>query len=119
MTGFPKKARLLTKADYSKVFNKSVKVSDAFFLILIHINSKENSKLGLIVSKKVDKRAVQRNRIKRLVRESFRNHSFQTACDFVVMARGKISEKKNAEIFNSLESLWIKAESRIQQIRKQ
>lgn len=118
MAGLPKQVRLLNKADYNSVFNKSVKVSNSLFLILIHKTSRPYSRLGLVISKKVDKRAVQRNRIKRIARESFRNTCFSTHCDYVILARSKITQTKNKEVFNSLEGLWVKAQTKIKQIRK-
>jgi len=118
LAGLPKQARLLNKADYNAVFTKSVKVSDSLFLILIHKTSNPYSRLGLVISKKVDKRAVQRNRIKRISRESFRNTTFTTSCDFVVLARPKITRLANKEIFNSINKLWSRAESKIKRIRK-
>ncbi|MBL4661478.1 MAG: ribonuclease P protein component [Alcanivoracaceae bacterium] len=118
MAGLPKQARLLNKADYNAVFTKSVKVSDSLFLILIHKTSNPDSRLGLVISKKVDKRAVQRNRIKRISRESFRNTTFVTSCDFVVLARPKVAHLSNKEIFSSINKLWSQAESKINRIRK-
>jgi len=110
--------RLLTKADYAQVFNKSVKVSNSLFLILIHKNSNCQPRLGLVISKKVDKRAVVRNRIKRLVRESFRNYEFSQSCDFVVLARAKAKERKNDELLTIINDLWLQSEQKIKQIRK-
>ena len=118
MAGLSKQVRLLNKADYNAVFSKSVKVSNALFLILIHKTSSQHSRLGLVISKKVDKRAVQRNRIKRIARESFRNTIFEHNCDYVVLARPKITQLKNKEIFDSLDSLWNQAQTKIKQIRK-
>jgi ribonuclease P protein component len=74
--------------------------------------------LGLIISKKVDKRAVQRNRIKRISRESFRKTCLDVNCDFVVLARPKITQLANKEIFESLDQLWNQAQKKIKQIRK-
>ncbi len=118
MAGLPKQARLLNKTDYNAVFNKSVKVSDANFLVLIHKTKKPYSRLGLVISKKVDKRAVVRNRIKRIIRESFRNHEFSVNCDFVLLARPVASKKTNKDLFSSINNLWNQAESRINKIRK-
>ncbi|MCF6288078.1 MAG: ribonuclease P protein component [Proteobacteria bacterium] len=117
MTGFSKQQRLLTKADYNTVFSKSVKVSNASFLILIHQSSKLCSRLGLVISKKVDKRAVQRNRIKRICRETFRKHSFKTNCDLVILARPNTSTKSSKELHKMLNQLWQQVDLKIQQIR--
>ncbi|MFK8012260.1 MAG: ribonuclease P protein component [Marinicellaceae bacterium] len=118
MAGLPKKVRLLNKADYNNVFKKSVKVSNSSFLILIHKTSKPYSRLGLVISKKVDKRAVQRNRIKRIIRESFRNTNFDIQCDYAVLARGKVTSLENKDIFNAINKLWFQAQNKVKQIRK-
>ena len=118
MAGLPKQARLLKKADYNSVFSKSVKVSNALFLILIHKTSNNHSRLGLVISKKVDKRAVQRNRIKRIIRESFRHTVFEETCDFVILARPNTSKFNNKTLFDSLTNLWKKAQSKTKQLRK-
>jgi len=72
---FPKGKRLLTRLDYSRVFSGSKRIQNKAFTLLVHYNNEsKSSKLGLVVSKKVHKTAVQRNRIKRLIRESFRTN---------------------------------------------
>ena len=118
MAGLPKQARLLSKADYNSVFSKSVKVSNALFLILIHKTSNNHSRLGLVISKKVDKRAVQRNRIKRITRESFRNYTFESNCDFAVLARPNAAKLPNKELLSALNILWAQADNKIKNIRK-
>jgi ribonuclease P protein component len=64
------------------------------------------ARLGLAVSRKVSKSAVERNRIKRLVRESFRKHSPRLpALDIVVIARPAAARCDNAELALSIEAL--------------
>ena len=122
MAGLPKQARLLNKKDYNSVFSKSVKVSNSLFLILIHKTTNPYSRLGLVISKKVDKRAVQRNRIKRIVRESFResikNKIFVQNCDYVILARSKAVSCFNKDLFLSLDVLWKQSQSKIKSSRK-
>jgi ribonuclease P protein component len=118
LADFNKNCRLLKKADFDVVFKKSVKVSNNHFLILIQKTSNQQSRLGLVISKKVDKRAVQRNRIKRIIRESFRNHEHSINCDYVILGRPNLSKFNNSELFISLNKLWNQAQSKIRTIRK-
>jgi ribonuclease P protein component len=118
LADFNKHARLLKKAEFDKVFKKSVKVSNSHFLILIQKTSNQQSRLGLVISKKIDKRAVQRNRVKRIIRESFRNFEHIENCDYVVLGRPNISNFNNSELFKSLNFLWINAQNKIRTIRK-
>ena len=97
--------RILKPVDYQYVFDSAYKSSDQYFLILGRISKVKHSRLGLAISKKSLKRAVSRNLIKRLVRETFRTHSNikQANIDFVVMARKNIINYKNHQLVSSLE----------------
>jgi len=51
--------------------------------------------------------AVRRNRLRRLIRESFRMHRHELpALDIFVTARAPARAAPNAEIFSSLQRLW-------------
>ncbi len=111
MEHFPKGKRLLTRLDYSRVFSKSKKIQNKVFTLLVHYNNEiTTSKLGLVVSKKVHKTAVQRNRIKRLIRESFRTHSSLKLAEYVVMAKPGSTKYTNTELLTLLNQLWIQTE---------
>lgn len=104
---FPKRARLLQAAEFSRVFNKAHRSSDRQFTILAAPNDLGYPRLGLAISKKHAKRAVDRNRIKRLVRESFRlNRAILPAADFVVMAKPVTKTVSNQVLFEALLMHW-------------
>ncbi|MFK7956985.1 MAG: ribonuclease P protein component [Lysobacterales bacterium] len=85
---FGRDQRILTGSDYRRVFAKPKRVSGRAFTVLACPGSTEHGRLGLAVSKKVDKRAVKRNQIKRLVRETFRRNAIRRSpIDLVVIAR--------------------------------
>lgn len=63
------------------------------------------ARLGLAIAKKQLPRAVDRNRVKRIVRESFREHQLQDY-DVVVLARRETLTATNDELFASLRLHW-------------
>ena len=79
--------------------------SDAF-LLLAAPGATQSSRLGVVVAKKAIRRAVRRNRIKRLVREKFRHHPFDKAIDLVVLARSGADQMDNPSVWNELDRLW-------------
>lgn len=108
---FPKGKRLLTRLDYSRVFSKSKRIQNRAFTLLIHYNKDiSNCKMGLVVSKKVHKTAVQRNRIKRLIRESFRTQNSLKSAEYVVLAKPGACRNNNTELLTLLNQLWSQTE---------
>jgi len=104
---FPRHARLLKPAEYSRVFKNPVRSSDRLLTILAVSNDSCHARLGLAISKKNAKRAVDRNRIKRLVRESFRlNMHKMPDIDLVVMAKPVTKNADNQQILQSLQQHW-------------
>lgn len=104
---FGRQQRLLQADDFARVFDKPVRRSDRFFTIL-YINSDQPvARLGLAIAKKRARRAIDRNRIKRIVRESFR-HSQDTLAgkDIVVLARESTARADNASLYQSLQKHW-------------
>ena len=65
--------------------------------------------MGLAVAKKCAKRAIDRNRLKRLARETFRHHKQSLAgFDIVLMARHHSVAASNTELRQSLNTHWSK-----------
>ncbi len=107
-SGFPRSARLLQAGEFRAVFSSACfKVSCRNFLVLALPVDRGGARLGLVISKKNVPAAVQRNRVKRLVREHFRQKRKQLfAVDLVVLARKDVHKLGNAAIRQRLESLW-------------
>jgi ribonuclease P protein component len=86
---FGKSLRLLNASAYKAVFDDAtLKVSSQQVLFLARPNSLDQPRLGLVIAKKNVRLAVQRNRIKRAIRESFRLQQHQlNPIDVIVLAR--------------------------------
>ncbi|MEM1092571.1 MAG: ribonuclease P protein component [Pseudomonadota bacterium] len=104
---FGRSFRVLTKKDYGRVFAKPRRTASRAFTVLACRGATNHARLGLAVSKKVDKRAVKRNQIKRLARESFRRNAIrQQPVDLVVIARAPAASMSARELLSALESHW-------------
>ena len=104
---FARHQRLLKPADFKHVFARPVRLSNHNVTILARENKLNHARLGLAISKKQLRRAVDRNRIKRLVRESFRQQQEQLAgFDCVVMVRSSVTTLSNSAIFETLDKHW-------------
>ena len=107
---FNKSKRLLKSEQYRIVLRQGKKLFNPLFLLFILPNNQMQSRLGITVSKKVSKRAVDRNRIKRQVREFFRlNENLSSNCDVVLIANPPASKNDNKEIQRALKNVWHKA----------
>lgn len=111
---FPKSLRLLKKPQYDFVFQSAKKIGTRSATFLFRKNNLEHPRLGLIVSKKTAKHANERNRFKRVSRESFRlmQHDFPNI-DIVVLSRGKIMEFDNQVLFSEFRDAWKKIIARV------
>ena len=107
-TIFPRQVRLLTPGDYRRVFDRAdTKAQTKQILILARRNDLGFSRLGLVVAKKHAKRAVDRNEIKRIVRESFRHHQSELEnFDCVVLSRGGAKDLDKTELRHMVDQLW-------------
>lgn len=100
---FPKSARLLTESEYKEVFDLSCKSSDSLLIVLALNNGRARARLGLAISRKCARRAVDRNRIKRVIREAFRlSRAKLPGLDFVVLCRAVATESSNSALGASL-----------------
>ena len=111
---FPASHRLLRSEEFDAVFqNRDFSVSSRSFLLLARKNAVGVNRLGMVIAKKNLPRAVDRNRVKRCIREVFRSQAAVSNLDLVVLARnGALTESKLHEHFARLwAELQIKASS--------
>ena len=108
---FGRDRRLLTAQDYKRVFDHTLfKIHQPAFLLLATVNPDQGgSRLGLVVAKKKVRRAHERNRLKRLSRESFRLHQQQLlGLDIVILPKVGSDDIENAQVQQQLHQTWIK-----------
>jgi ribonuclease P protein component len=104
---FSKNNRLLNAAAFGRVFKKASRSRDELFTVLCRGNDSEKARLGLAISKKHCRRATARNRIKRVIRESFRTQQdLLVGRDIVVINQPGATTATNRELFESLEQHW-------------
>lgn len=73
-------------------------------------------RVGLVIAKKNVRLAVQRNRVKRIIRETFRHRQHELApIDIVVLVRKGIDELSNEELHQSFHGLWSRIRRKAQQ----
>ena len=110
MFAFKKQQRLLNKSDYDQVFAQAKKIVTNDFVILFRKNNLDHARLGLALSKKMIAKAHDRNRIKRLLRECFRQTQLP-AVDIIFLARSGIAAQSNSGINTRLSKTWEKLAS--------
>lgn len=113
--GFPKDSRLLTSSDFKAVFeNAKYKISCRHFLMLAIDNEVERGRLGMVIAKKNVSKAIHRNRIKRQIRDSFRNTAQNlSGLDIVVLARKNASELDSKVLLSNLNALWTDLKAKV------
>ena len=114
----PKTSRMQAGAAYQRLFQVRQVVSDDFISLHVKANGLTHHRLGMGVAKKMFRKAVQRNRIKRLIREAFRleRSNFSGGLDIVV--RPKVKELSLTILKSSLNRLVPKAERKYLPVNK-
>jgi ribonuclease P protein component len=105
--GFPPRRRLRRKIEFDAVYAGGRRIGDACFGMVARANDAAGPRLGLAVATKVAGSSVERNRIRRLIRETFRLRQRELpAVDVVVSARARARGARSDELRASLNTLW-------------
>lgn len=114
---FPKSARVLTKREYDRVHRQGIRVHRPHFTVVC-ARSEAGPRFGCAVSRKVGK-AVLRNRLKRLMREVFRqSREDLPRVDLVVILRPSAAELAHSGLVSMAEALLPAWREAIQRIEK-
>jgi ribonuclease P protein component len=103
----------LTAAAYGRVFENANRSRDKWFTVICRDNGTGAARLGLAISKKHCRKATVRNTIKRVARESFRQHMAEMAgLDIVVMNQPAAGAATRKQLFDSLAGHWRRCSSK-------
>jgi len=106
--GFSRDKRLLNAHQFKAVFDSpDIRLSGRCVLVLVRFNQLEHHRLGLVIGKKNVKLSVERNRVKRQIREHFRKEILAVpGLDMVMVARKGLADLSNAELQIEFATLW-------------
>jgi ribonuclease P protein component len=103
MTEFSKEQRLLRRLEFTRTMDGGTKIVTSHMVVIGRRNDFPLSRIGFIVSKKLGG-AVERNRVRRRLRELFRNHPHQPqGLDIVVIARGHAADADFVQLQRSFQ----------------
>ncbi|MFN3234368.1 MAG: ribonuclease P protein component [Gammaproteobacteria bacterium] len=104
---FPKTSRLLNRAQFDRVFKSARKLYSPNLTLLYRANGEAHPRLGMIVSRKSYPHAVDRNRFKRMARETFRLSAQKMPdIDIVIIAKKKLPALSTTDLGQEFEQLW-------------
>tara|TARA_R110002073_G_scaffold44946_7_gene124370 strand:+ start:532 stop:894 length:363 start_codon:yes stop_codon:yes gene_type:complete len=104
---FDKSMRLLSTTDFRQVFSAGKRYRGNEFTVIARANDLDLPRLGLAISRRSAARAVDRNRLKRLVRENFRTSAVRLhPVDIVVQATPSARHRTNALLLKALDEAW-------------
>jgi ribonuclease P protein component len=103
----PARLRLRRKREFDATYARGRRTSDGLFTVTAMTNQTGAPRLGTAVAVRTAGSGVARNRIRRIIRESFRLHQRELPpLDLVVSARPAAAAASSAELHASLTALW-------------
>jgi ribonuclease P protein component len=104
--GLRREERLRRKRDFETIAKEGTRRHTKNFLIITRKNDQGFSRLGAVASKKLGK-AVERNRVKRLMREFFRRNKdrLPRSTDYVIVGKKGAQDLQYAHVVAELSAL--------------
>ena len=95
---FGDKQRIADKTSFARVLRSRLRVKAGGLALQAARNEGKAGRLGIAIAKRYAKRSVDRNWVKRVVREAFRIHCVKyRPADFLVSLRGPLGGRKRPE----------------------
>lgn len=106
---FPTSARVLRKVDFEAAYRHGNRLGNAHFSVTVRVNPLGEARLGMAIAARTVGKAVSRNRLRRIIRESFRHARARLpAVDVIVGARVAARDAPATDLRHSLDKLWDK-----------
>ncbi|MGA0799391.1 MAG: ribonuclease P protein component [Steroidobacteraceae bacterium] len=107
---FPAANRVLRKVDFESAYRQGRRHGNPLFSLVIHQAATAVPRLGMAIAAKTVGNAVARNKLRRIIRESFRHAQHRLpAADYIIGARAAVRGASAQSIRESLEGLWTQA----------
>lgn len=106
----PKNCRLHKATEFTAVINFKCQISGDLIQIYMKPNEFEYARLGLIVSKRIERFAVKRNKIKRILRDVFRKNRFNDQAikmDWVIRLRRPVPRSELKKLASETQLLML------------
>lgn len=106
-----KENRLKRKKDFEKVFQEGRGIKEGFLILKMISNNLNQSRFGVVVSLKISKKAIWRNKIKRRIRELIKERlaKIKKGKDVVLITTPEILKKDFEETGRTMDNLFKKA----------
>ncbi len=104
---FPSFFRLKNKQQLKKIFHDAERLSSNYFTMFFKANNLGHPRLAIIITKRSVRDAVDRNRLRRVIKESFRLHQHMiSGYDVLIIASKGIDQLTNKGLTQCLEKQW-------------
>lgn len=98
--------RLRKKNDIDNIFRKGKTIASGLFFLKFIKNDFKVNRFAFVVSRKISNKAVERNKVKRRLREAVKQFAISQGFDFIIIARPVIVKANFQEIKDSINEIF-------------